>query len=550
MLLSLTWPPALLQFMPAPRKLAAQHEEGRLDRMFGRLARFNLRHRKAILLASAGVAAVAIYGVTTINVSNDLITNFEEDSQVRVHFGAISESLGGANPFYVTLRSEVRNAFKQPANLGHVESLQEWLADQPEIGSATSLVDHVKVLNWGFHDNDPAYRAIPESTALVDQLLFFGANDEIERYADSRYQFTRILVRASVMDSISLRILMDRIGERLGELPEHLRGDLTGNTVLVSKTVDSIAEGQVESLAIAFIAIYAILSLLFTSLRIGLIALIPNALPVLVYFGAMGLTGVTLNAVTSLVACIVLGIAVDDSIHYMARFNTCARQTGSEDQGTVEAMKSVGRPVTYTTIALCLGFLTLAFANLRNEIEFGYLGSFTLFVAWLIDVTVTPALCSRLRIVSLWDAVTLDLGPDPQHSIAMFAGLRRAQARVVALMMDLHSWPAGEKLFSYGERGQDMYVVIDGELVASLEKDGRRQEFGRMRRGDVVGEIGLFHGERTADVHVAEDARLLRLSQEHLDRLRRRYPRTAAIVYRNLSGILAGRVATTTSALR
>ena len=79
------------------------------------------------------------------------------------------------------------------------------------------------------------------------------------------------------------------------------------------------------------------------------------------------------------IACIVLGIAVDDSIHYLARFNAAARETGSEEKGTVEALVSVGRPVTYTSIALCLGFLTLAFTNLRNQIEFGYLGAFTLF---------------------------------------------------------------------------------------------------------------------------------------------------------------------------
>jgi CRP-like cAMP-binding protein len=94
-----------------------------------------------------------------------------------------------------------------------------------------------------------------------------------------------------------------------------------------------------------------------------------------------------------------------------------------------------------------------------------------------------------------------------------------------------------------------MFVVLDGELVASLERDGRRRELSRMHRGDTVGEVALFHGARTADVDVAVDARLLRFGDEDLARLARRYPRTAAKVYRNLNHVIARRVVNTARAL-
>lgn len=95
-----------------------------------------------------------------------------------------------------------------------------------------------------------------------------------------------------------------------------------------------------------------------------------------------------------------------------------------------------------------------------------------------------------------------------------------------------------------------MYVVIDGELVASLERDGRRVELSRMKRGDVVGEIALFGRARSADVHVVEPARLLRLGGEDLERLSARYPRIGAVVYRNLNRIVADRLLDTMEALR
>jgi len=206
--------------------------------------------------------------------------------------------------------------------------------------------------------------------------------------------------------------------------------------------------------------------------------------------------------------------------------------------------------MTYTSIGLCLGFLVLVLTNLRPFIHFGALSSLTLFVAWLLDVTLTPALCSRMRIVNLWDILTLDLGPDFQHTIPLFAGLRGSQARTVALMTSLRTYPKGHSLMRRGESGDDMYVVIDGELAVSIDREGGRHHLAHLGRGDVVGEVALFSNRRSADVEVSSDARLMRLDRESLDRLRARFPRIGAVVFRNLAEILAGRVGSTTERLR
>jgi hypothetical protein len=291
------------------------------------------------------------------------------------------------------------------------------------------------------------------------------------------------------------------------------------------------------------------LCLLFMSFRVGLLALIPNVLPVLVYFGTLGITGVTLNTTTGLVACLVLGIAVDDTIHFLARFNTAAKRMADETKGVSEALWSVGRPVSYTTAALCLGFLAITTSSLQNQREFGALAAFTLGFAWLVDVVFTPALAARMRVVTLWDVVTLDLGDDPQRSIPLFRGLSQHQARIAALMTSLRSYASGHKLFRAGETGDEMYVVIHGRMTASVPAKGGMVEV-EMGRGDVVGEVALFHGRRTADVETVTDVTLLRLTDSNLERLRRRYPRIGAQLYRNLSDVLAERLARSTERTR
>ena len=153
----------------------------------------------------------------------------------------------------------------------------------------------------------------------------------------------------------------------------------------------------------------------------------------------------------------------------------------------------MGRPVTYTTLALCAGFLTLNMSEFRSQGELGNLAAFALAFAWLVDVTLTPALCAKLRIASLWDLLTLDLGEDPQHRIALFRGLSAPQARIVALLGRLLPVRAGDRLWYAGEPGGALYVIVDGRLRATVTTAGRQQVLSSHGRGDVLGEVGFFH---------------------------------------------------------
>jgi hypothetical protein len=291
------------------------------------------------------------------------------------------------------------------------------------------------------------------------------------------------------------------------------------------------------------------------SFRVGAIAMIPNVVPLAVFFGALGFSGVPLNSTTSLVGPIVLGIAVDDTIHLFSRFNVNARRLADERRASTETLRELIQPVTYTTLGLCLGFLVLTLSESNPLQQFGVLAAFTLGVAWLTDVTLTPALCSRVRIVTLWDVLNLDLGKHPQQTIPLFADLSDRQARIVALTMDMLHVPSGTRLIREGARPDDgaehdMYVILDGQLVSTVGRDGSRLELAKMGRGDTVGEVGYMGGERTADVDALTDVRLLRFDSKDLEWLRRNHPRAGALVYRNLNRIQAQRLVRTTARVR
>ncbi len=549
-LASLTFTPAVLAVLPLPTKLPGRDPGRVLDRLAERLGRFATGRRALVIAGGCIALGIALVGMSRIRVASDLVTNFPADSPVRHGAEAINRRLGGATEVQVLVESDVPGAFLEPANLRQLEALQVWLREQPEVGEATSLVDYVKMLHRALRDDAPEAFVLPQRKSLVTQLFFFGASPETARLVDARHQFAKVHVRARSLSSGEIGALAGRIEARLEELPRHLRGHVTGGSVLLGRSVDELARGQWSSLLVAFGAIYLVLAGLFTSFRMGLRALFPNFLPIAVYFGTLGLTGVTLNPWTSLVGCLALGIAVDDTIHYFARFNADAKRLGDERRATISALRGLIRPVTFTTVGLCAGFLVLVVSQLRSQAEFGVLASFTLAVAWVTDVTLTPALCAGARIVTLWDLLALDLGRDPQQSIPLFAGLGERQARIFALMSRIQEVPAGTALFREGDKGNEMYVILDGTLRTSLEREQGRLELARLSRGDTFGEIGLFSAQRTADVEALTDARVIAFDPDDLERLRRRYPRIAARVFLNLNRLQAERLVRTTARVR
>jgi uncharacterized protein len=508
-----------------------------------RLSRWVIEHRGLILVVVVVASLIAVHGATRIRSGAEYIRNFPADSAIRTDFESLNAAFGGATLVSVFVESFVNDALTQPELIREIDDLQDWLRQQPEVGSALSYVDYLKVLNQSLNDGDAAYFRLPDSSAAAKQILVFGGSDALKRVIDASHRSAVINLRLKVDDSVAIAAFVQRAEARLAQLPRSLDASLTGMPVLATRTVEVLAGGQWRSVLVAVVVIWALLALLFNSARAAVLSLLPNVAVIASYFGLLGYTGIGLNPTTSLIACIVLGVAVDDTIQFLARFNDAARRKGDERAGVEYALMHTLRPVTLTSFGLMLGFLAFTGSTLQNHVQFGLLAATTLGIAWLIDVTVTPALGSKLRIVTLWDLLRLDLGQNPQHTIPLFAGLSLRQARLFALTARLERLADDAFLIREGEIARDMFVVVEGRFEVWVERDGERKLLATMTRGSVVGEAGYFGQRRTAHVQAAGDARVLRFNAEDLERMRQRYPRIAATLFRNLNRIQAERIA-------
>ena len=155
-------------------------------------------------------------------------------------------------------------------------------------------------------------------------------------------------------------------------------------------------------MGVAALVVFVMLATLFTSWRVAALAMLPNLLPIAVYYGLLGLFDVPLNPTTSLIACIVLGVAVDDTIHFLVRFNTASRSLANEPQAVAVALRAVLRPVTFTTVALCAGFAVLCLSPLQNQVQFGALAAATHVMESSSCIVVTSARVAGVQVCAAY----------------------------------------------------------------------------------------------------------------------------------------------------
>lgn len=387
---AMTVVPATLVLLPgSPRRPRAID---RSSAIAARLARRVQAHRLAILALAALFAVMALAFSSRITVDTAVLRSFPAGSAVVADFERIAEVFAGPVPLEVVIEADRAEALLEPATLRAIADLGAWLAAEPGVGGVYAFTDYLALLHQAIAPERAREHALPSTARLARHALLLGGDREIGRFVDADYTRTLVRVSTTVQSTAAVNALAARITSRLTELPPGLHGEVTGTTYLTAHTVEAITRGQLRGLMFALAAIGLVLSLVYRSLRIGLVALIPNALPILVYFGLLGLLPVTLNLTTSLVACAVFGIAIDDTVHFLARYTQDRDFPNLPDRALSAAYAAVLRPVTLTTAALCAGFAALAVADLRAQAEFGLLAAATLLVAWLVDLTVTPAL--------------------------------------------------------------------------------------------------------------------------------------------------------------
>lgn len=285
-------PPLMLMCRPDGIYTHQRKDIG-MGAFLGRLSTVVQAHARPITIFITILTLGALWAASTIRVETNLLEYFKPSSPLRQELSYIEPRLSGVGTVDISVKAGERDALRDPAKLAVMDRLQAFALTLPGVDRTMSFVDFLKDMNMSFHNENPDFYVIPESRELVSQYLLLYDSDDMDEFITPEYDQARILIRLSEHSSAGQAELITALRAFIDQ-HEHdgLQIRVTGRAVQDVNTIDALVRGQVESLALAAAVITFIMFLALRSFVAGALSLIPNAFPIIINFGIMGLLGI------------------------------------------------------------------------------------------------------------------------------------------------------------------------------------------------------------------------------------------------------------------
>lgn len=357
-----------------------------------------------ILGTFLSVLGICAFGTSQVRIDSNMTELVREDSPLRIAYDIVDENMAGAQSMVIMVDTNSTDGLYDPELLQAIDTLQSRIetryADQ--VARTNSLANIVKDTYQIMNDDDPAFYRVPDSQQMISQLLYLfnSANPEDRRsLVSDDYSRSHITLNIYNAGSYQYQRFFDEIAVDIEETFAPLRSEfpeldvyLTGSMALLMRMADEVARSQFSSFSFAIAVISIIMIITLGSLQGGVMAMVPNVIPALLGFGLMGLMGISLDTDTLLIAPLIIGIAVDDTIHFMTHYRVELIKTGSVSEALRTTIRDVGQAVMFTTMVLGLGFALLSFSDYLGMAKMGFFGSAAIFVALLCDLFLIPAM--------------------------------------------------------------------------------------------------------------------------------------------------------------
>jgi len=399
--------PALLSVVPlkAQRGLHTEKRHQRFDRLMIAIADISTRHPKPVLLISALVLVVGISGALQAKFSHKPFEWLPLSDPTRIATDFVNANMRGASTVEVIVDSGHDNGLYDPTFMQGLERLSQEIGaiDQGElyVGKTLSLADILKEINQALNENRSSHYRIPEQRDLIAQefLLFENSgSDDLEDFVDSQFRQTRFTIKMPWVDSMLYRPFMEDLKRRFSQaLGADNEITVTGMVALLGRTMSATMESMKQSYIIAMLVITLMMIAVIGNVRIGLISMIPNLVPIVLTLGLMGWFGIPINLFTMLIGSIAIGLAVDDTIHFMHNYRRYHHETGRVNEAVRNTLLTTGRAMLVTSVVLSIGFFLYMFATLSILQHFGLLTGFAILMALLADLFLAPALMAQLH---------------------------------------------------------------------------------------------------------------------------------------------------------
>ncbi len=360
------------------------------------ISRASERRPRAILAVSFALMGVSTYGIGQLEIDVSKESLMGSGSPIVRWQRWVESHLRKPDTLEVRLTLPDDAVVSDPAAFAVVGDVAEFLESQENLGKTWSILEPLGRVNQVFHDGDPEFARAGSTGAENEQLLFaLGSLDRpsVDHWVSRDRRHLRLSAEAELLTKTERMAVVQSVDEHLrATLPPGWHHELTGPLRVFGAMVEGLHSTQTRSFAGAVVLISLLVGLGLRSAAAALWVMIPTVLPIGVTLGAMGLVGVALDTGTSMIAAIVLGIAVDDSVHLVSHYQRTRRSGAPQADAMRSALSTVGRPVVASSLALSLGFLSLLLSSWGAIASFGFLSALAILAALGADLLLLPAL--------------------------------------------------------------------------------------------------------------------------------------------------------------
>jgi predicted RND superfamily exporter protein len=406
LVLTLVFLPAILSLLKVlPGKEREQlYETSIYNRALIWMGRTGIHHAHDIYILSFIALIIMLPGFFRFNFSHNMLHYFSEDDPFIEQTRLIEDETSGFRALEVLVDTGKENGILSHTFLNNLQQLEDYALEQnnisgrPYTGKITSILEIVKKTNQAWHGDAHEYYTIPQDDHLIErQLTEFKRSDAdyLGRYVDPDFSLARFTAMMYWRDAAMDVDFVERIEDyATGLFGEKSHVIVTGAVSIGSRVIHAMMGNLTIGYFTAFFVISLFLIVAVGDVKLGLLAMIPNLYPIIAGLGLMGLMDIPLNTYNLIGGSIVIGVAVDDTIHFFHNFRSYYAKTGDVETAVVETLRSAGRAMITTTLILVSCFCLRLFSSIKVISDFGLIVGFSLTIAFLADVMLAPALLS------------------------------------------------------------------------------------------------------------------------------------------------------------
>jgi hydrophobe/amphiphile efflux-3 (HAE3) family protein len=397
--------PIFFSYLPPPKERHFRHlEKSVVSKIIPKVVFVVQHHRNRIYIITIIFIILGIWGITKLRTTGNIVDDISKKDKLYKDLMFLEKHFNGVMPFEISIDTKEKNGiFKNNAKtLYKIKRLQKIFTRdtlfRKYFSRPLSIIDGISFFYQAYKGGNPKYYILPPPSKLkelTDYTSNIGERDAFHSFIDSTKRYTRMSIQLANIGTREIKWLTDTITPMVNKIfpPEEYDVTFTGTSVVFLKGSNYLVKNLLSSFGLALVIILILMALMFTSLRMVVISLVPNLIPLLLTAALMGILGISIKPSTILIFSIALGISVNDAIHFLSRYRLQLQINNWNIKDSVlAALRETGFSMIYSSVVLFCGFAVFVLSSFGGTEALGYLVSFTLVVALFSNLFILPSL--------------------------------------------------------------------------------------------------------------------------------------------------------------